>query len=146
MKDVRSSCSSSMLRGLWEDDAVHFGIWLDVDDGAAVEGIESLHAEDVSLACDEFGDAEGEGVRPAGRAAGEYAVKLPCGGWDGLEDVAFGQMCPVEYDEVFVLLDFEQPVREVRMNRNLRDLFAHASLPRDVREVFVGVMNNADFL
>ena len=63
-----------MLRGLWEDDAVHFGIWLDVDDGAAVEGIESLHAEDGSLACDEFGDAEGEGVRPAGRAARKDAM------------------------------------------------------------------------
>ena len=74
MKDVRSSCSSSMLRGLWEDNAVHFGIWFDVDDAAAVERIESLHTEDVSLARDEFGDAEGEGVRPAGRAARKDAM------------------------------------------------------------------------
>ena len=76
MKDVRSSCSSSMLRGLWEDDAVHFGIWLDVDDAAAVERIESLHTEDVSLARDEFGDAEGERIRATGGAAGEYAVNF----------------------------------------------------------------------
>ena len=128
---------------LCKGNTVHFRIRLDVNDTAAVKCVESLHAEDVSVAFDEFGDAEGEGIRAAGRAAGEYAVNLPCGGRDGLEDIPFRQMRPVEDDEVFVLLDFEQSVREVRMNRNLRDLFAHASLPRDVREVFVGVMNDA---
>ena len=106
MKDVRSSCSSSMLRGLWEDDAVHFGIWFDIDDGAAIEGIKPFHAEDVSVAFDEFSDAEGEGIRATGGAAGEYAMYFPCCGWDGFQKVAFRQMCPVEDDEVFVLLNF----------------------------------------
>ena len=131
---------------LCKGNTVHFRIWLDVDDRAAVECVDPFHAEDVVLACDEFGDAEGEGIRAAGRAAGEYAVNLPCGGRDGLEDIPFRQMRPVEDDEVFVLLDFEQSVREVRMNRNLRDLLTHASLPWDVCKAFVVIMNDADFL
>ena len=104
---------------LWEDDAVHLRIWLDIDDGTAIEGIEPLNAEGVSLVRDEFGDTEGEGVRPAGRAARKDTVNLFRGGWDGLEEVPLRQMCPVEDDEVFVLLDFEQSVRKGRVNLDL---------------------------
>ena len=65
-----------MLRGLWEDDAVYFGIWFDVDDAAAVERIEPLHAEAVSVAFNEFDDAEGERIWATGGAAGEYTVNF----------------------------------------------------------------------
>ena len=50
------------------------------------------------------------------RDSGKDSVEFLCGGWDGFQKVAFCQMCPVEDDEVFVLLDFEQSVRIVRMD------------------------------
>ena len=135
-----------MLRGLWEDDAVHFRIWLDVDDGAAVKGVESLHAEDVSVAFDEFDDAEGKGVRATGGAARKDSVNLLGRRRECLQNVALRQMCPVENDQILVLLDAQEPVGEFRMNLDRRDLLAHASLPRNIREIFVGIPDNADFL
>ena len=57
-------------------DDIHLRIGFDVNHGTAVEGVESLHAEDVFAAFDEFDDAEGKGIWTSGRAAGKDAVDL----------------------------------------------------------------------
>src|SRR5437868_5333389 len=117
-------------------DAGH--IWLDVQDGRAVQHVDAAHVQVGALAAEQADDCKADGVWAARRAGGKNAVRPVVEGRVAGQFKALRAVeCP-EHEQVREALDIEQPSLKLRQNaQNAFRLMRNAEPLRNGRAVLI---------